>query len=416
MAYAEKRGKGEYPWRVKFKRPDGEWDQASGFRTKNDALDHGRDQEAAARAGTWTDPRKAKTPLSAVADMFMTGRAMAPSTAATRRRFLRSYILPEYANTPVGEIKRWDVGTWAGKLPCAPATASLVVSFLSTLMNAAVDAELIRGNPIANLSLTRAGAQNVQAVVEERVWIYPEESIALADRLFPRSASAAMMLLVAAFTGARWGELNAFHVDNCLLPVTDTIDGRAWTRRVLRIDPLVGALHEDRILSPDGREHVHMYLGAPKPPNGARDLELPDFLADLLERHIESWRHPYPFCGVRGGFWGRGNWAKVFRPICDGRPAVPARQGRPATDEWLPLAPGLTIHGLRHGHKTAMEEDGVPDVLQDDQMGHGGRGPVQRGDVRKRYTHVTPIMRRNRLGAMTTRWEKGLGSSASRWS
>jgi len=55
MAYAEKRGKGPRPWRVKYKVPGGEASQ-SGFETKQAALGWGRDQEAKVRAGTWTDP------------------------------------------------------------------------------------------------------------------------------------------------------------------------------------------------------------------------------------------------------------------------------------------------------------------------------------------------------------------------
>ena len=55
MAYAERRGKGPRPWRVKYKIPGGEASQ-SGFETKQAALTWGRDQEAKVRAGTWTDP------------------------------------------------------------------------------------------------------------------------------------------------------------------------------------------------------------------------------------------------------------------------------------------------------------------------------------------------------------------------
>jgi hypothetical protein len=55
MAYAEKRGKGSRPWRVKYKIPGGE-DSKSGFETKKAALSWGRDQEAKVRTGTWTDP------------------------------------------------------------------------------------------------------------------------------------------------------------------------------------------------------------------------------------------------------------------------------------------------------------------------------------------------------------------------
>ncbi len=43
MAYAEKRGKGQAPWRVKYRLPSGQETSESGFETKAAALAWGRD-------------------------------------------------------------------------------------------------------------------------------------------------------------------------------------------------------------------------------------------------------------------------------------------------------------------------------------------------------------------------------------
>jgi hypothetical protein len=51
VAYAEKRGKGPRPWRVKYKLPDGSDVSESGFETKTSAPAWGRDQEARIREG-----------------------------------------------------------------------------------------------------------------------------------------------------------------------------------------------------------------------------------------------------------------------------------------------------------------------------------------------------------------------------
>jgi integrase len=37
---------------------------------------------------------------------------------------------------------------------------------------------------------------------------------------------------------------------------------------------------------------------------------------------------------------------------------------------WLPLRPGLTPHGLRHGHQTWLDDLGIRYVLQSERMGH----------------------------------------------
>lgn len=69
---------------------------------------------------------------------------------------------------------------------------------------------------------------------------------------------------------------------------------------------------------------------------------------------------------------------------------------------WVPVAPGLTPHGLRHTHKTVTEDLGTPPKLMDERMGH------EDGSVPARYTHVTAAMRRRLLDGLTGLWEAAL--------
>ena len=55
-----------------------------------------------------------------------------------------------------------------------------------------------------------------------------------------------------------------------------------------------------------------------------------------------------------------------------------------AVASWLPLKPGLTVHGLRHGHQTWLDDLGVRCVLQSERMGHevpGMRGKAKGPDA-----------------------------------
>lgn len=83
-------------------------------------------------------------------------------------------------------------------------------------------------------------------------------------------------------------------------------------------------------------------------------------------------------------------------------PGVPVR-GRNAAGRadacWLPIAKGLTPHGLRHTHKTLMEELGVPPKLMDERMGH------EDGSVQARYSHVTQVMRDRLMDDLTSVWK-----------
>jgi hypothetical protein len=69
LAYAEKRGKGPRPWRVKYKTPGGEASQP-GFETKQATLGWGRDQEAKVRADRWTDPTAGEITVSEWVDRW----------------------------------------------------------------------------------------------------------------------------------------------------------------------------------------------------------------------------------------------------------------------------------------------------------------------------------------------------------
>jgi hypothetical protein len=123
--------------------------------------------------------------------------------------------------------------------------------------------------------------------------------------------------------------------------------------------------------------------------------------------------------------WRRNGFATwLFQPAVTGRypgkapqpsrpvpllgepwPGIPVR-GRNAAGRadacWLPIAPGLTPHGLRHTHKTLMEELGIPSKLMDDRMGH------EDGSVQARYSHITPAMRRQLLDGLSGLWTTAL--------
>ncbi|MGW0821774.1 LacI family DNA-binding transcriptional regulator [Streptomyces sp. NPDC002845] len=86
-------------------------------------------------------------------------------------------------------------------------------------------------------------------------------------------------------------------------------------------------------------------------------------------------------------------------------PGVPARgRGAAARAEacWVPVANGLTPHGLRHLHKTLMEDLGTPPKLMDERMGHLD------GSVQARYSHVTDAMRERLMEGLTDVWEDAL--------
>ncbi|MER5780633.1 LacI family DNA-binding transcriptional regulator [Streptomyces mobaraensis] len=162
-------------------------------------------------------------------------------------------------------------------------------------------------------------------------------------------------------------------------------------------------------------------------------LNRPDRVAEPTRLRVEQAIADLGF--VRGGVpdghaahWRRNGFTTwLFRPAVEGWypkkapqearpvpllaepwPGVPARgRGAAARAEacWVPIAKGLTPHGLRHAHRTWMEDRGLLNTekaLADERMGHID------GSVSARYTHVTPEMRRRLCEGLTRLWHASL--------
>ncbi|PSM41690.1 LacI family transcriptional regulator [Streptomyces dioscori] len=96
--------------------------------------------------------------------------------------------------------------------------------------------------------------------------------------------------------------------------------------------------------------------------------------------------------------------------LADPWPGVPVRgRGSQARADacWVPVAKGLTPHGLRHTHKTRMEGFRTPPKLIDERMGHID------GSVQARYSHITREMREQLKVHLTVEWEASLDSRLS---
>jgi hypothetical protein len=69
--------------------------------------------------------------------------------------------------------------------------------------------------------------------------------------------------------------------------------------------------------------------------------------------------------------------------------------------------PGLTPHGLRHGHQTAMRRDRVPRVLRRERLGHGPSG-----DIDDHHTRIDDEMITEMLASLTRRLQSAVTARA----
>jgi integrase len=408
VAYAEKvfkvrNGKKtkQFTWRARYKKPDGTWGSEPGFPTKRLAEDWGEQQEAAIREGRWVDPDLARTKFGAFVAEWMEAQKPRGRTTMNRWERLETHILPKWRDTPLIALNWFDVEAWARMLALTVARSTVrdCVQLMSRIVNGAVDKRYLTVNPLAGRRLTGLPADIVEKKSDEDQVAEPEVVLQLARRLGPVYG---LHVIAAAWTGLRWEELAGLHRRNTLLVRKQKHDGGVFTCPIIRIDKSDGALAEYYVRDEEGKRRTYRALEPPKNAKSARDVDLPPFLAQLLEKHLADWPHDFVFTTKTGKWWWRSYWFEVLRPAADGRDEREPGRGRPSSPEWEPIAPGLTMRDLRHTHDSWQEQIGVAPVLGYEQMGHKYPG------IKGTYRHPTPPMRKQRLEGLQELYERAM--------
>ncbi|MFD0530410.1 tyrosine-type recombinase/integrase [Kitasatospora arboriphila] len=218
----------------------------------------------------------------------------------------------------------------------------------------------------------------------ERVWATEYEVNEIARRILTLAGpNQALLVITAAYTGMRWGELASLRRERCRTGAPNPC---------IIIDPEVGALHE---------VNGELSYGQPKTASSARTVTLPPFLASLLAAELARTSTPPVFTTIRGKHLRRSGFQRrVWAPAVNGTTL-------PDGTVWKPIKPGLTFHGLRHSHKTWMIEDGIPGVAQARRLGHRLQDKID--DV---YSHVAASVEQRLLAALEARWQRALRPAA----
>ncbi|WP_165845483.1 tyrosine-type recombinase/integrase [Streptacidiphilus pinicola] len=301
------------------------------------------------------------------------------NTLAQYKSLTKNHLIPRWGAVPLTDISPSQVQVWVKDLYTThtPSTVSAIRKLLALILTDAVEEGLLTTNPVRKRNRGRTRSHDP---AQEKIWADEHEVRAIASRVLQlASPNQALLVITAAYTGMRWGELAGLRRENCHLN---------GSQPRLVINPQSGALHEI-----NGR----LTYGPPKTPASARNITLPTFLAELLANELKRHRHAHIFTSING---------KHLRRSCFGRRTwAPAVNGITLADGtvWKPLKPGLTFHGLRHSHKTWLIEDGLPDVVQARRLGHR----MDR-DIDDIYSHVATALNDKLLGALSARWNRSL--------
>ena len=349
--------------RVRYRLPDGSVGTDSCHPTRAAAQLRCKQVEVDQALDTYLDPNRGRITLAEWVHLWEPGHLAGDAKRVAYRSHLRNHILPRFGDVPLNKITRQAVKVFVKHLKTHLADSSVasIMTLLGLLMREAVADRRIPINPCHGVRvITRPAAER------------PTASTAQVNQIaarIPRRAEH-ILVLTAAYTGMRWGELTGLARTN-----THLGDG------LIRVDPDVGALHEVQ-----GR----LYLGPPKTTSSARDIHLPPFLITLLQEVLDSHDHDIVFCGARGAYLRRSTMSRrIWGPAVNGDPRT--RTG--------PIIAGMHFHDLRHTHKTWLIEDDIPEIAQAKRLGHRLPG------VRGIYSHVTPAMQQRITQALQDRWQ-----------
>ena len=212
MAWVEKRPGG---WIGRYRDENGRSRSTTCLKSKRAAMDAADKQEQAVKRGEWTDPNGGKITVGEWAVRWMATLNVAPKTRHTYDEILRCLILPRWGDVRIERITLADVKAWLATLegnrgrPASDTRKHRAAAQLLRLLDAAVDEGRLPRNP----ARSRSGrADYLPRVRRAKVHRYLS-----ADELHRLAASCGEhgpLVLLAGYTGLRWGELTALRVQD----------------------------------------------------------------------------------------------------------------------------------------------------------------------------------------------------------
>lgn len=314
-------------WKARYRASDG-GQRSRSFRRKIDAQSWLAEQQVDYLRGEWTDPRNTRVTFGEWIDQYSeTRRHLRPSSRAVVDSLTRTHVLPYFAPRPLAAVTPTDVQGFVSTLEgkgLAPSTIKQAYLVVHGVFASALDSGLIARTPCRGVKLPQVQPGDHRYLMAEEVG---ELAQAIDDRY-------RAMVLAAAYTGLRFGELAGLKVSDL-----DLLKRRLTVRRTL--SEVRGVVR----------------LAEPKTAASRRQVALPAFLVDVLAAHLDE--HPpsdgLVFTSADGSPLRRTNFRRRAW-----LPAVAATVGEP-----------MTFHDLRHTHAAWLIAGGEHAKTIQTRLGHG---------------------------------------------
>jgi integrase len=313
-------------WQARWRDPTGV-DRAKNFARRSDADRYLVGLESDMLRGRYADPRLARTRLNDwVVAWHATRSNLSAQTRTRDEASIRNHVLPSLGVVPIGQLQPVSIAQWVAELDgkgLAPATTRKAYQLLSAALSSAVDNGLIPVSPCRGVKLPKL-LPPVMRMLE------PWEIEDLAQAIDERYRA---MVLAAAYTGLRFGELAALHIERF-----DAL------RKTMRVEESLSEVRGEFVFKP------------PKSDASRRSVSVPSFVVEQLARHLAEHADTsgLVFSAPSGGPIRRTNFRRRI---------------------WLPAVQGsvgerCTFHDLRHTHAALLIAQGEhPKVIQE-RLGH----------------------------------------------
>lgn len=357
MAWAEKLPSGKY--RGLYRDAAGRRRSAGTFSHKSAATRAAAAKEVEVRRRLREDPGAHKKLWGDWVEEWWPTRGVEPSTERTDRGRRDLHLKPQWEKVQLGAIRRHDVKAWVADLlrgGMSPSTAQRCIHLLSASLVAAVDAEILDGNPAARIDVAKGGRKVERFLTHDDFDSVLEQMSTDSERLVAEFL---------AYTGLRWGEMAGLHVNRVDL-------GRRQVHVVETYDETNGLIK----MYPKGTD--------------ARVVPLTDSLVEQLEplvdrkgacgvdHRVGECRRPLMFTTERGAIMRNSNYAnRVWHPSLLDAGVEYAR-----------------LHDLRHTYASWLLQAGVSLAEVGQLLGHKSSATTQR------YAHLGEIRHAAVLAAL----------------
>ena len=318
---------GKQSWQAGWRDPSGAV-RSKNFSRKVDAERYLITVENDKLSGQYIDPRLGRITFADWSQQVEAGRFdVRPSTQARDESCLRSLVLPTFGDLQIGSIQPTTIRQWVADLHSRGYAANTVRQaywIISRTFHTAVQTDMLQHSPCRGIVLPR----QVQA---EKRFLSPDEIRQLSETIAPRFSA---LVLTAAYTGARIGELAALDVDHF-----------APLHRSVRI--------ERTLTEVQGTAHI----AEPKTRAANRTITIPAWLVDTLTEHLTKCPPDgsgFLFTAPAGGPLRRSTFGPRFW-----KPAVRDSVGEP-----------MRFHDLRHSHVALLIDQGTHPSVIASRLGH----------------------------------------------